>query len=434
MQRRKNLLIPLCLFLLIIVLSLIFLNIFLESSGKAFVQKRLSNFTKRGVQLGGLHYNPIQGLVFENLVINKYKSDESFLSFKVLTLKPSVFALLFEKRLVFFGEIIPTRKLQLHILSSGKFNLNTKELNLTFRIKQIPYLKDLKDLNGTLKLFKNVLEIGITSDKVLLGGIANIIDKNGKTELRGSIEAPYILLKELQIYNLHSNVFIKNDKLYVRGLNFKLYNGDAKANADLDIADPKGPFNLNIELGGIDLEDFSKNSTLAKKEIKGKFYTKFNIRGYFSDLKEVQGKGYFDIRDGNFWQTSIFKGLAQIFYLPELENLIFKEAHSSFILEDRYIKSGYTRLISEQVTLASKGKIGFAGDLDIIVQAIFKGELVKSSKNFSKVAAILLDKAGQFVGELRISGTLSKPKYSIMPISFDRILEKFKGLFESILR
>lgn len=434
MKKGKNLLIILCFFLLITVLSMIFLNVFLERSGRPFIQKKLSSFTKRGVRLGGLHYNPIQGLVFENLIINKYNSEESFLSFKALILKPSIFSLLFEKRLVFFGEIIPTKKFLLHILCSGRFNLNNKELSLAFKIKQLPYITDLKDLNGTLRLYRDVLEVGITSDKVLLGGVANIIDKNGRTELRGSIEAPYILLKELQVYNLHSNVFLKNDKLYINGLNFKLYDGNVRANANLDIADPKGPFNLNMELDGLDLEAFSKNSSLAKKEIKGRFYAKFNIKGQLLELKDMQGRGYFDIRNGDFWQTSLFKGISKIFYLPELENVSFKEAHGSFVLKDGYIKSNNTELISEQVKLVSKGKVGLGGDLDIIIQAIFKEELVRSSKNFSKVAAILLDKAGQFIGEARISGTFSKPKYSIMPISFDRIIEKITDIFEGILK
>ncbi len=434
MRRRKNLLFLLCAFLLIIVLCLIALNIFLESSGKAFVQKRLSNFTKRGVQLKGLHYNPIQGLVFENLVINKYQSDEPFLSFKALTLKPSIFALLFKKNLVFFGEIIPTRKFLLHILCSGRLDLNTKELNISFKIRQLPFLLDLKDLNGNLKLYKNVLEIGISSEKALLGGIANIVDKNGGTELKGSLEAPYILLNELQVYNLHSNLFLRNDKLYVRGINFKLYDGDVEANTTLDLADPKGPFNLNIEIKGADLERFSKNSSLAKKEIKGRLNSKFNIKGELSELKNVRGKGYVEIKDGDFWQTSIFKGIAQIFYLPELQNVSFKEGYSYFILEDGYIKSRNTRLLSDQVTLILKGKISFWGELDIILQAVFKGELVKSSKNFSKVAAILLDKAGQFIGEVKITGSFSQPRFTIIPISLDRIIQKVKDIFEGILK
>ncbi len=434
MRRRKNLLFLLCFFLLIIVLCLILLNIFLEGPGKAFVQKRLSSFTKRSVQLGGLHYNPIQGLVFENLIINKYQSNEPFLSFKALTLKPSIFALIFKKNLVFFGEIIPTRKFLLHILCSGRFDLNTKELNISFKIKQLPLLKDLKGLNGTLRLHKNVLELGITSDKILIGGVANIIDENNRTELRGSLEAPYILLNQLQVYDLHSDVFLRNDKLYVRGLNFKLYDGGVEANASLDIADPRGPFNLNIAIERMDLEGFSKNSSLAKKEIKGRLNSKFNIKGNLLELKGVRGKGYVDIKDGDFWQTSIFKGIAQIFFLPELEKVSFKEANGWFVLEEGYIKSNNTKLLSDQVTLISKGKVGFGGELDIILQAVFKGELVQSSKNFSKIAAILLDKAGQFIGEVRISGSFSQPKFTIMPISLDRLIQKVKDIFEGILK
>jgi hypothetical protein len=123
----------------------------------------------------------------------------------------------------------------------------------------------------------------------------------------------------------------------------------------------------------------------------------------------------------------LFKGLGELFLLPDYEKVIFKEAEATFNIEDKAVYTESLRLASDQLNLDCKGKLGFDGGLDFTIYTQVNKNLVKDSSDIRKFTSAILGELSNAIS-IRLSGTIQKPKYSLVPIAAD-LIKNIKDFF-----
>jgi len=431
-----------------VILSVSIFNIFLYVTARPLLQEKLSLALKRKVEIGYISCFNLRGLTIKYLVIYNAANNYPLYYFKELTIKLSIPALIFEKKLKFSSEVFPTKKFKAHIYAAGSYNFKANELAIKFKLKDVPYTKGLGSIYGTLRLYKkempdksgyptDLLELTFTSEKMILIAMAEIINRNGQTELIGKIYAPFIRPDKIQFVNVLADIAIVNDKLYVYNLTSSLHKGLLTLDGYIDLDNPLNPFAISADIKNLDISDFSKNSSLFKKEINGAASVIIKLKGSFGHTESLFGKAWLEIKDANLWESTIFKGIANALMIPALKTVVFTNAYGAFQVKNSKIYTNNFKLVSSPIELSAKGNIGFNSLIDASIKIKFKKELIETSNWFSKLSSILLESAGWFLGNVKISGPINEPDFTVTPIGVGNIFEKVKKTidkFKDILK
>jgi hypothetical protein len=118
--------------------------------------------------------------------------------------------------------------------------------------------------------------------------------------------------------------------------------------------------------------------------------------------------------------------------IPELKKVVFTNAVGNFRLKNSRIYTDNFKLISNKVELSTKGYLDFDKNIDATVRIKFKRELIETSSWFSKLSSLLLESAGWFMGNIKISGNLKEPVFTVNPVGVGNILEKVKKTIDKV--
>jgi hypothetical protein len=445
-MRRKNILLNF--FIVIICLAVIgtsALNIFLYTMGKSILQEKLSKILKRKAEIGSISYFTLKGITIKDLVIWNVENEHPLYHFKELRIRPSINALIFQKKLKFKIELSPTKNFKAKIDAVGSYNFKVSELFLKFRLKDVPYMEDLGTLYGTLRLYKkpdlkkdenptDMLEITFTSPKVLLVAKSSIVNNQGKTELRGRILAPFIKTSKYQFNNINADLALIGDKLYIYNLYADFYRGVFRMDSYMDLDNPIPPFSISANVKDMDVYEFSTTSSLVKRNVSGTCNGTMKLKGILGVTNSLYGKSWVEIKNANLWESGMFKGIAKVLFIPNLKEVVFTDAYGSFQIKNSQFYTDNFKLVSKEMELSIKGSLGFDDKVDAAVKIRFKKELIQESAWLSKISSILLESAGWFVGNVKITGYSKDPSFDVSPIGVGNILDKVKKTIDNILK
>ncbi|MDP2921725.1 MAG: AsmA-like C-terminal region-containing protein [Candidatus Omnitrophota bacterium] len=442
-MHRKKLLLNLVIIIACLAVVLFSLsNIFLRVKAKPILQEKLTATLKRKTEIGALKFS-LRGIVIRNLVIWNVKNEHPLYHFKELRIRPSISALIFEKKLKFRSELSPTKNFKAQIDATGSYNFKTSDLFIKYRLRNLPYVGDLGTLYGTVRLYKklkleqgesptDLLDITITSPQVLLVAKSSIINNQGKTEIRGKIFAPFIKTDKYQFLNIYSDAALAGDKLYFYHLGAHLYKGAFSMDCYIDLDNPIPPFTINANIHNMDVLDFSANSTLVDRDISGDCNANIKLKGAIGVTNSIYGKSWVEIKNANLWETELFRGVANVLFIPKLQEVVFTDAFGAIQIKNSRFYTDNFKLVSKEMELAIKGSLGFDDTVDASFKIRLKKELIQESEWFAKLSSLLLESAGWFMGSVKISGTTRDPVYTITPVGVGNILNKVKKTIDKV--
>lgn len=406
------------------------------------MQEKLTAALKRKTEIGALKFS-LRGVVIRDLVIWNVTNEHPLYHFKELKIRPSIRAFIFEKKLKFKSELSPTKNFKAQIDAAGGYNFKTRDLFITFRLKDVPYIEDLGTLYGTARLYKKIrlekdeppadlFDITITSPHVLLVAKSSIINNQGKTEIRGKIIAPFIKTDKYQFLNINSDAALVGDKLYFYHLAANLYKGAFSMDCYIDLDNPIPPFTINANIHNMDVLDFSVNSALAGRDVSGDCNANIKLKGAIGVTNSLYGKSWVEIKNANLWETGLFKGIATVLFIPRLKEVVFTDAFGAIQIKNSRFYVDNFKLVSREMELAIKGSLGFDDTVDANFRIRLKKELIQESAWLSKISSILLESAGWFIGNIRATGTTHDPVFTVTPVGVGNILDKVKKAIDKV--
>lgn len=345
-------------------------------------------------------------------------------------------------------------------VSSQKYYLNTnffvqksrilfrksyaKVLNSEFifgghiRYVEKPYLKLYGSADLSLKDINHL--IPIKDRPPFLNRISGMCHLNYK--LTGPFKKPHsiMILAKCQVENLlidrikideaGFNIVMKDGILNITGFQSLLYDGLLKGELQAEITKKDIPFHTIISASNIDLRGLVNDISTKKRDISGKIYGSISLNGSFKRIETLTGDGSFRIHGGKLWSLPLLGGIAKLLDIPRLSDVTFDEAKGNFYIKRKHIFTDNTTLHSPKINLIGRGSIGFDRKLNILVTTSILETLIDLTPKFGKIASIFISQAGSLFGEIRITGTIDKPRYSFVVLPIEKIFQrKFKELF-----
>ena len=187
-------------------------------------------------------------------------------------------------------------------------------------------------------------------------------------------------------------------------------------------------YTLDLNLINCDLKRLAQHPHFGWKDISGYLTGKVALDGYGKDLEKIRGKGWLMVGEGELWEAPLFMGLGDILYFPNLGRTKFKEGFASFVIVDKSIITRDLILHGEGMDLLADGTFGFDGSLDFSVTAKLSEEAAQKS-GVGKFGMAIMSGIWRYIVELKLGGTIQKPKYTIVARLDKLLIEKMKELF-----
>ena len=270
--------------------------------------------------------------------------------------------------------------------------------------------------------------------KIKLNGILNIKGAlNGRVKdykgwnLALETTADTFSIYDLKLSGLTFNLEEKHGTLNLSRFTASSYAGLLNMDFISDLKPETPNYYLKFNGSGVDLSKLKMDTGLKDKDIAGTLNISAELSGELNDLASLKGNGTLSVTEGRLWQLNLFKGLGELFLLPDYEKIAFKEAFGEFNIADKFLSTENLRLTSDQLNLDCRGKLGFDGTLDFTFYSEVNKALIRESADIRKFTAAILGGLGEAL-TIKVSGTIQKPKYRIIPVAAD-LIKNIKDFF-----
>jgi len=271
---------------------------------------------------------------------------------------------------------------------------------------------------------KKIKPGGILNIKGTLNGKAKDY-KNWNTALKATADT--FSVYNLNIGNLSFNLGQKDGLININRFTASGYSGTLNLDFVSNLKPQVPDYSLRFNGSGIDLAKLKLDTDLKDKDITGMLNIGVDLNGNFKDPASLKGNGAFSIKDGRLWQFNLFKGLGELFLLPDYEKIMFKEALGEFNIGNKSVSTENLKATSDQLNLDCKGKLGFDGTLDFTFYTEVNKNLIRDSTDIRKFTAAILGGLSNAL-TIKVSGTIQKPKYKIIPVAID-VIKNIKDFF-----
>ncbi|MFC1807567.1 DUF748 domain-containing protein [Candidatus Omnitrophota bacterium] len=202
------------------------------------------------------------------------------------------------------------------------------------------------------------------------------------------------------------------------------YDGIINLSMRANLKSKEQPYMINIDVKDVDLHKLVQDSEMKDKKIKGTLASKAVLNGYLKEKNSMKGNGWLQVSDGYLWEFPVMRDMMEVIFMMPPEYVVLTDAFGNFSVKNNRIYTEDFKVLSEAASLLWIGSLGFNGSLDFNVTGRFAEDVIKRTTEPGRIASAILREAGSLIMEIRLTGTLKKPKYQIIPFPVKRILQE----------
>ncbi len=285
---------------------------------------------------------------------------------------------------------------------------------------------DLNDLSRLVPQFR-----ARTQDLHPLGEIQTSLSFKGDTSrfLDGEYDiraaSRELTLKGYQAENVKLTLKRSGSAAGLAEISGQMYDGPFLLAANFSPSRGQRPFELAGNVSGLDLGKMRRAGNWKKIDLYGKFAADLNLAGNLDDQKRIKGTGHFEITEGHLWSINFLENIGKLLFIPEFANSVYTEASADLTIADRKVATGNLLMEGQLADLHGKGWIDFDKNIQFNIIPAFKQTEIFQSESFKKGPTAFLSQAEGYIN-IKISGTLSKPRYSVETLP-TKVLQKATG-------
>jgi len=189
------------------------------------------------------------------------------------------------------------------------------------------------------------------------------------------------------------------------------YDGVIEGAGALNLNTEDFAYQLELKANGIKLEKLIMDTPSKQKNISGIFLGEIKLNGAGSDLNKLSGAGSLAVSQGKLGELNLLQGLGKLLLAEDLGKIEFSDCSCSFLVKDKLVYTDKLKLMSSITNLSGPLKIGFDGSLEGALDVEILSQGIPLSGTFKDVTTAIAGQGGKF-GVIKLSGTLSQPKYA----------------------
>lgn len=237
-------------------------------------------------------------------------------------------------------------------------------------------------------------------------------------DIDANVSVGKLVTEKFEFDNARGSVSISGGTVTLKNFSLNAFQGTVLSKGTLDLRDPgKRPFNLDLDIVGVDAHAILPKFTSVGNNLFGKFTMKTKLQGELDDTlglnrQALAGNGTVQMFDGKVVGVALTSKIADLTGLNELRELNFKNWSNSFTIANGRVTISDLRVNAGTTDILMSGSQGLDGSIDYSLVVKLPGS-ASDRLNLSGVPGELLqffkDKDGRISLSFLATGTYSEP-------------------------
>lgn len=237
-------------------------------------------------------------------------------------------------------------------------------------------------------------------------------------DIDANVTVGKLVTEKFEFDNARGSISISGATVTLKNFSVNAFQGTVLSKGTLDLRDPtKRPFNLDLDIVGVDAHALLPKFTSVGNNLFGKFTMKTKLQGELDDTlglnrQALAGNGTVQISDGKAFGVALTSKIADLTGLNELREVNFKNWSNSFSIANGRVNITDLRVNAGTTDILMSGSQGLDGSLDYSLVVKLPAS-VSDRLHISGVAGELLqffkDKDGRISLSFLATGTYSEP-------------------------
>ncbi|MCD6219337.1 AsmA-like C-terminal region-containing protein [Candidatus Calescamantes bacterium] len=251
-------------------------------------------------------------------------------------------------------------------------------------------------------------------------------ERKGKEwKISSLLVSPEIHYLGFTFKNVKASLLWEGGNLEVNSLNLTLGEGKVHSEGKIQLINPKLPLDFKLKSEGIKLEKLAYHSG------KGELSLRSRIRGDGTNPSSLNGWGKIKIEKGELGKIPIFLDIFSLLFRGGPSHISMHSAKGDFKIREGFAYTDNLELKGKGISISAKGYVGWNRKLDFLVFYKFSQELLKFTP-LTELVGVVIDRAGNGLVRLRITGTLTHRQYTVVPLAvgedLEELLKKLLGI------
>lgn len=251
-------------------------------------------------------------------------------------------------------------------------------------------------------------------------------------DINANVSIGKLVMEKFDFTDVRGSLSISEGVVNLQGLSLNAFAGSINTKGTIDMRKPESkPFNLVLDIAGVEANSLLRKFTSFGKNIFGKFTMNTTLKGQLDDTlglmpQTLSGDGKVQIFDGKLTGYPVMQQIAEFTGLDEMRQIDFKNWSNTFDISDGRINLQDLKISALNSDISMKGYQAFDGslayDLGLKLPAALS-EKLKVGGTVSQLVNVFKDKDGRFLLPLLVGGSLTKPVVSLNTKEQKRQLE-----------
>ena len=256
-----------------------------------------------------------------------------------------------------------------------------------------------------------------------LTSVAYAADQSGKLAAEGTLNMDSLHVMNLVLTNVKTNLRLFPQQVFLDGLDFKCYDGQAVGNLSFSLAGQNPHYSTDTKLDGVNVAKLLDAFPDSRGKMTGTLDGTVKLDGEVSHspdpLEGIRGSGQITIHNGNLPSLQLNKNVLQLAQLAKMgpstgDPGAFSSIAIVFTVANNRINTSKATIVGNGVDVDATGSLGLAGEGSLDYQGVAK---LAASQN--ALTSILGGIAGATIADgkmafpFKLTGTLQNPKFAL---------------------
>lgn len=231
-----------------------------------------------------------------------------------------------------------------------------------------------------------------------------------------------LVTEKFEFANARGSVKIRDGVITLQNFSVNAFQGSVVARGMLDVRRmEKRPFDLDLEITGVEANTFLRKFTTFGNNMFGKFSMNTSIKGDLDDTlglntKTLSGQGNVQVSEGKLVGYPLTVKLADYTGVNELREVQFKNWSNAYTIADGRLHVKDLKIVAANTDMSVNGSQGFDGTLDyrmlVRLPESLSGKLRVGGVG-ADVINFLKDDQGRINLNFKVTGTTSDPVFAL---------------------
>ncbi len=242
--------------------------------------------------------------------------------------------------------------------------------------------------------------------------------EEGEWSIEARIKTPHVEYEKIILKNVDARLRWSQKGLVIESFKAEMGEGNISLKGIVILLEKGIPLSLS---GRVERVQLSKLLLPLPYPLAGILDLKFKVSGKGKEPSSLNGWAKMCIEEGNLGELPLLLNIFSLIFTGKPKKLSLDSMEGTFRIDEGYAYTSDAVVKGKGVSISAKGYIGWTRKVDLTFSLYLSQEILKFTP-LTRMVGILIDELGNALIRVKMTGTITNPRYTLIPLSWGEML------------